>query len=295
MKILYIGRHNCGGNDDEGAITHALQTLGHQVITLPEHKGAGKLRYYDTDIVLFNHWTIGSELAASLAPTVFWYFDRVELPDPVLAARSATRRMLINTYLQYVDLGFMTDGDRVASDQTGKLHWLLQGADVRVTGYGKSYPAPPLLFAGARFHGTQREDHLRELVKTYGDRLRIIEGSNRIYRRELADAIASAKIVIAPESPVTDRYWSNRVFMVSGFGGFLLHPYSAGLAELYRDGEEIVFYHSREDLHEKIAYYLDHEDERRAIQAEALRRTLAEHTYTHRCARLLEIAGAHRD
>jgi spore maturation protein CgeB len=165
----------------------------------------------------------------------------------------------------------------------------MQGADERVLGQGNGYPAPALLFAGARGHGTQREEQFDYLIKRYGNNLRLIEGNARIYRRQLANAIASAKIVLAPESPVTDRYWSNRLYMVLGFGGFLLHPHSAGVAAQYQDGKEVVLYHSLSDLCDKICYYNAHPEERFAIAREGLAATTASHTYRHRCVELMRI------
>jgi hypothetical protein len=40
-------------------------------------------------------------------------------------------------------------------------------------------------------------------------------------------------------------------------GGFLLSNYQPELAELFRDGEEVVMYTSMDDLKEKAGYYLE--------------------------------------
>ena len=69
----------------------------------------------------------------------------------------------------------------------------------------------------------------------------------------------------------------------------MLHLYCSGLAEHYQGGQEIVYYHSRADLHDKIEYYLGEPEERRRIAANGLARTLAVHTYTDRCRELIRV------
>lgn len=58
---------------------------------------------------------------------------------------------------------------------------------------------------------------------------------------------------------------SLRVLDVLACGGFLLTNYQPEIAEYFIDGEELVMYHSFEDMYEKIDYYLEHEDERKQI------------------------------
>jgi spore maturation protein CgeB len=45
---------------------------------------------------------------------------------------------------------------------------------------------------------------------------------------------------------------------------------------------------------EMARYYLDHEDERRAIAQAGQRRTLTEHTYYHRAQQLLDIVHRYK-
>lgn len=294
MKICYIARHGqARSNDDEGSITYALEQLGHKVVCRQEpKKGVGEFSIGEEncDLVLSNHWRV----RRVGPPMAFWYFDPVDFPDPFLASRSEYRRNWIADVTSVVDIGFCTDGDWVVKETTGKLHWLMQGADERVIGRGRQNGnRVPLFFYGTIRHGVYREEQLKELKHKYGDNLRIAaRARDRVYRRSLANAIASADICIAPESPVTDRYWSNRVYVTLGFGGFLLHPYSAGLSGQYKDKEEIVFYRSREELDDLIAYYLDRPNARERISQAGMERTLKEHTYRHRCQKMMEIIEA---
>lgn len=58
-----------------------------------------------------------------------------------------------------------------------------------------------------------------------------------------------------------------RVVDILGAGGFVLSNYQAELAEYFTYGESIVWFESPEDLVDKCAYYLDHDDERKKIAA----------------------------
>jgi len=56
-----------------------------------------------------------------------------------------------------------------------------------------------------------------------------------------------------------------RVFDIMGAGGFVLSNYQLELAEYFENGVEVVMYESMEDLQEKVAYYLEHNEERERI------------------------------
>jgi spore maturation protein CgeB len=84
-----------------------------------------------------------------------------------------------------------------------------------------------------------------------------------------------------------------RIFEGTACGALVLTDAIAnGLDELFEIGREIVVYRDDADLLEKIAYYLAHEEEREAIARAGQKRTLKEHTYVHRAAKLVEIVNS---
>lgn len=293
LSFIYVGKHDQeNSNDDEGAITHALRELGHDVQPVRELKGF-TARGLSGDVLLFHKWAdpLTVRSFAGRCCRAFWYFDLVDFPDPTLAWRNQNRVAWMSEMMPEIEVGFCTDGDWVAQDTTGKLIWLSQGADERVAGMEPPGPKPAhgtILFTGhSEKVGIGREHFVREMQIKYGGQFYHVPYG--IYRRDLARLIATIEIVVAPDAPVTGRYWSNRIFMILGFGGFLLHPYCERLTGMYEDGKEIVYYRNRLDLHDKIRYYLDHPEERRRIAAAGLARTLAQHTYRHRCAELVQV------
>lgn len=287
LTIGYVANHEAGGADDEGAITHALQSLGHCVQRVRQRKGY-TIKKIHTDFVLFHHWHDYAAIEKLERPKVAWTFDLVQYPDPMLARRNEERVAWMRRLAGVADLVFSTDGDWVAQDQTGKLVWLPQGADERVVGRGMADEGAPLLFTGiSRGGGQGRVEFVLQMQERYGDQFRHIQKG--VYREQLRDLIAGTDIVLAPSAPVTHAYWSNRVYNVLGFGGFLLHPYSERLSHHYKDGTEIMYYRDAEHLHRLIREYRDDHTGRQRIATAGLERTQRQHLYRHRCERLVAV------
>lgn len=285
MRIGYVAKHDSGGNDDEGAITHALESLGHSVSRLRERRGY-KAHNIACDFLLFHHWTDFAALGSVRVPKVFWVFDLIDFPDSAVRQRCRQRVAWIAILTQMSDIGFMTDGDWVERDRTGKLHWLPQGADERVTLISSgSHRVVPLLFTGISRGGTLRQSFVTDMAQTYGAMFKHVEKG--VYREQLAELIADSNIVLAPDGPVTHRYWSNRVYNALGFGAFMLHPYCERLAEQYLDEKEIVYYEDRDQLKKLITYYLEHPVERKQIAQNGYERTVRTQLYRHRCEELV--------
>lgn len=300
MKIVYVAKHDSGGADDEGAVAHALEELGHEVSRLRESNGrmAHRLWRRGADLLLFHKWFDPDAVAAAAGacPRAFWYFDLVDWPgDPSLETRSRARRAWMAAVTPHVEFGFCTDGDWVARDTTGKLRWLPQGADGRVAGRAEGRAAGPsrVLFAGtAKGGGRGREAFVAECRERLGDRF--LHVPSGVYRERLRDLIRdTGGVVVCPDSPVTDRYWSNRVWNATGFGAVVFHPRSAGLEAMYDDGSEVVMYDGREALFRLLGSLPrvadKHPDQVERMRDAALARTLKEHLYRHRVEELLRV------
>lgn len=288
MRIVYIAKHDSGGNDDEGAITHALTELGHDVQRVREDRGVAACRMC-CDFMLFHHWNDLVAINRFKVPRVFWYFDLVKTDDPLLHKRIAPREAAVRRVTDCVDLGFLSDGDWVNQDTTGKLVWMTQGVDERTISLMEHDPAvtlPPILFTGSVI-GERRQRHIEALQQRYTDQFSIIgDGVPRLHGGKLAYVLNNTRITIAPDGPSTDNYWSNRVYLTTGMGGFLLHPSCSRLREQYSP-EELVCYDTREHLFELIDEYLEDHVKREKMRRAAYSKTVECHLYRHRCAQLI--------
>lgn len=274
MKILYLATSI---RIDAELISKALTELGHQVTLVKEEKFTGNIRDYDC--IFFSRLDNHSRIESLPIPKFFWYFDLINIPMDLDSSKKRYESVI--QYLRICTHSFFTDGDAIKHwpDKTSRL---LQGC--HGLGQGKKQERiHNLLFAGTITKN--RREFFKELKNKY--RVVIHTGSPK-YGDAYANLLAQAKIVIAPDSPIRHNYWSNRVYVVSGFGGFLLHPYIEELSHQYEDRKEIVYYRSREELYHLIDYYLDHPEEREAIMQNAIERTRKEHTYKHRCITLME-------
>lgn len=76
---------------------------------------------------------------------------------------------------------------------------------------------------------------------------------------------------------------------IMGAGGFLLTNYQNDFMELFEPDWEFVYFTSLEDALYKIAYYLEHEDERAQIAQNAREKMWSEFTYEKQVQRMLGV------
>ncbi|MBB4631497.1 glycosyltransferase family protein [Sphingosinicella soli] len=87
-------------------------------------------------------------------------------------------------------------------------------------------------------------------------------------------------------SPKMGEQLKARAFEINACRAFQLSYYVDGLERCYRIGEEIAIYLDPDDLVRKLYYYLEDEGLRHAIAEAGYARTLAEHSYASRFARV---------
>lgn len=85
-----------------------------------------------------------------------------------------------------------------------------------------------------------------------------------------------------------------RAFDIMGAGGFLLTSYQPDMEFFFTAGEDYVYYESKEDLLQKIDYYLTHESERKEIAENAREKIAAAHTFEVRLREILDVVGEKR-
>lgn len=301
MKIAYLAKHDSGDNDDEGAIAHALRVLGHEVECIHEMR---KHRPHDfdcrkvkADFLLFHKCPTPSTIAEFDMPRCFWYFDMVRsiVDDPTLHARSLTRIQWMKDVIPLVVAGFCTDGDWVQSQGEPLVH-LMQGTDERTASLLPHVSeGPPILFTGMVNHGQRRAEHVAQLRERFGDLFGVLGDAgprHRIHGSALAKKFAACKVVVAPDGPNTDLYWSNRVYLTTGLGGFLIHPYCGALVFQYlKNGttDVVPLYVDRAECTKLIANALSNERLREAQRREMHEWTMMHHTYRHRCEELVRV------
>ena len=83
-----------------------------------------------------------------------------------------------------------------------------------------------------------------------------------------------------------------RLYEATGAGACLLTDAKDNLSEMFIPGKEVLAFENEADCVEKIRYYLEHEDERRAVAQAGQERTLRDHDYQVRAGELLDVLQA---
>ncbi len=81
---------------------------------------------------------------------------------------------------------------------------------------------------------------------------------------------------------------NQRIFDVPACNGFVLTDWREQMDDLFEPHKEIAFYTEPEEIPELIQYYLKNPQKRAHIASAARKRVLAEHTWEHRLAKLLQ-------
>ncbi len=101
--------------------------------------------------------------------------------------------------------------------------------------------------------------------------------------------VAQSKINIGHSGwPHLYGYFSARNYRIMGSGGFLLANHSKGIEDFFELDKEIVVYDTFQDCLEKIDYYLNHEDERKAIAMAGKKKVFNNHLFSHSIQKIFD-------
>ncbi|MFO0698015.1 MAG: glycosyltransferase [Nitrospira sp.] len=84
-----------------------------------------------------------------------------------------------------------------------------------------------------------------------------------------------------------------RLFEATGCGALLVTDYKENLGDLFAIGSEVVAYRSVTECTDLISYYMERQDEARAIAQRGQARTLRDHTYEARMRHTAELLDRH--
>ena len=234
MTILYFANINEPKYRFTKDIESSLKKMGYKVETIDDRNfNIQELmeKVNEFDLFLFHqggiytdneiNYSISLErlkqmLAGIKCKKVCWFFEKGWfLNDRTL-----------EEIIPLTDFVFLNDGSWVRRhkyENVFELH----------TGVGKVYQGKPrkeyksdIVFYGEVFGF--RKPFIEMLKQEYGSRFKIF---NNVYGQDLADLIASAKIVFSPVQPNDEFYWDNRIYQILGHGGLAVYPKLYGLGE----------------------------------------------------------------
>lgn len=132
------------------------------------------------------------------------------------------------------------------------------------------------------------------LKSTYGSRFTHYDHSSGMRGHRLNQLYASVKIVIGDSCCpgfTQQKYFSDRVPETLGRGGFLIHPFIAGMDRLLMGREHLIYYDfgNFDQLSEIIDHCLTQNQKRECVRRYGHLCVKAHHTYTNRVRAMLDI------
>lgn len=107
---------------------------------------------------------------------------------------------------------------------------------------------------------------------------------------DMYNILYNAKISINRHIDTAENNANNmRLYESTGVGAMLITDHKDNICEMFEVGKEIETYKTKEELLEKVNYYLTHEDERKKIATAGQKRTLKGHTYEIRMVELVNL------
>ncbi len=104
---------------------------------------------------------------------------------------------------------------------------------------------------------------------------------------------SGAKIVLGADIVnFVDGYWSNRLWLTLGCGGFLLTNHVPGIEDFFENGKHLVWYHDEEECIALAREYLAKPQERKRIADAGFEYVHQHHTFHHFAERVLALCDA---
>jgi spore maturation protein CgeB len=108
-----------------------------------------------------------------------------------------------------------------------------------------------------------------------------------VYGLEMFQVLHDSHVVLNAHADSSPQYVSNmRLFETTGVGTCMLVDWKENLADLFDVDKEVVAYRSVGECLEKVQWLSEHPEEGAAIAIAGQKRTLAEHTFSHRAPHL---------
>ena len=126
-------------------------------------------------------------------------------------------------------------------------------------------------------------------VQTYG----LGSANGRLNQFEMIEVMNKSKIILnfSASSQKRTQQIKGRIFEATGCGAMVLSEYVNGIENYFVPDKEIVLFKTKEEIREKILFYLSHEDELYKISSAGEQRVLMEHTIYKRLSEIFDYAS----
>jgi len=289
MRIYYIGKFKEEHNT-ENYVTAAFEELGHKVYQYKHNKKEtlaqifNRIQEFGADTVLFSkaEFPEAKKLIdlcyAKGILTVCWQFDLF------IGYRSKLPEQFWSDFLFTTDGGHQREFIKLRCNHRLLRQGIHKPEAIKIDSTEYKYD---VAFVGSCTHVSH--ESRRNLLKFLQQRKSFIHYQT-MRGLKLNEALNQVKIVVGDSYP-SPNYWSNRIYEITGRGGFFLHPFTEGLDSEFEDGEHYVGYQrgNYKQLCDRIDLLLREDSARERIRQAGFEKTRNCYTYTHRVQELLSI------
>ena len=176
-----------------------------------------------------------------------------------------TREQNYREKIKYIDYIISTDTTDYTKNFGIKKYWHIPMACLPSFGFNPS-PQKDLIFTGYIGYSQDRKIFIEEIKKSFDLIIYGVGNKQPIYNKELEKTLQNYKIALGHNCVNSPGYWSSRLYITIGFGGFFITPYIKLLEREFKNKKHLVWYKNLKEGKKLIRYYLEHNKEREKIR-----------------------------
>jgi len=261
-----------------------------------------KIKAFDPDIIFIYSQDIPlavlQKIAGGPVKTMMYYEDM----SPEVSTRLVQRGMLVDFFLT-TSKGRLADYKKAGIPHPIYFIGACDRHDHRMR-----RPVLPVWKSDIAFIGQARANESRVVlihklaerfnVKVYGKNWQtygIKPTLKAVAPRSYALVCGGAKIILGADiTAEVEGYWSNRLWLTLGCGGFFLTAYVRGMEKYFENRRDLVWYHSETECLSLAEEFMAKPDMRRKIARQGYQRVHERHTFHHFVQRAIALCTADR-
>ena len=278
-------------------IQEGFEELGHNIVAVNDPRvqpGAKQILNlvdaHKPDFVFLAKDVRYNDIIEELSKKVFTVMWNVDVRYDINIFLSANGSMYDHCHLKFtIEKGNL---DKYLKMGVENIFWLSEGISPiwhcpeNISANDKFMYEADVAFAGLN---TDLHDGRSELLKALENSSFDYEYYNNVFNREHNKMCQLSKINIGQSGwPKVELSMSARDYRIMGAGGFLLTNHVEGIENWFEIGKMCDIYNSPEECLEKIQYYLDHEDERKAMATYGMKVVHEKHKFSDRLKIVIE-------
>ena len=235
---------------------------------------------YSTKIIRVDTKTFSTFSEYVTKPSILYTNDWIFL--------NKTREQNYREKIKYIDYIISTDTIDYTKNFGVKKHWYIPMACLPSSKFNPS-PQKDLIFTGYTDYSQDRKIFIKEIKKSFDLDIYGVGNKQPIYNKELEKTLQNYKIALGHNCVNSPGYWSSRLYITIGFGGFFITPYTKLLEREFKNKEHLVWYKNLKEGKKLIKYYLEHNEEREKIRRQGYEYCQKNHNWNVRAKEFIKV------